>query len=63
MTYEEQALNNAVEGLYVTFAGYPLAKNIQGCPAAFLTKMKAASIGNLCVNSLRRTSAAMLSSP
>ena len=32
MTYEEQALNNAVEGLYVTFAGYPLAKNIQGCP-------------------------------
>ena len=32
MTPEDQALNDAVEKLYVTFSVYPLAQKIEGCP-------------------------------
>ena len=32
MTSEKQALAEAIEGLYATFSGYPLAQRIEGCP-------------------------------
>ena len=32
MNSEEQALSEAVEGLYEAFSGYPLARKIEGCP-------------------------------